>query len=144
MTDPLQDSVTRFARGDAARAARLRDNLRTILDRTTDPHLRAIIQRTLDGSMSVRELARDPQFEQELDQGMSRFARWWEHLSPEQREQVVREGREQEAARREALGLPPPQEPPPVLGRTPLLRVDPDDHPDDDAGSGHGTAPGAR
>lgn len=142
--DPLQDSVARFTRGDAARAARLRENLHTIFDRTTDPHLRAIIQRTLDGGMSVRELARDPQFEQQLDQGMSRFGQWWEQLSPEQREQVVREGREQDAARREAIGLPPPPEPPPVLGRTPLLRVDPDDDPDDDAESGRGAAPGAR
>ena len=49
MTDPLQDSIARFTRGDAARATRLRENLRTILDRTTDPHLRAVIQRTLDG-----------------------------------------------------------------------------------------------
>jgi hypothetical protein len=140
VTDPLQDSLARFTRGDAARATRLRENLRTILDRTSDPHLRTVIQRTLDGAMSVRELARDPQFEQQLDQGMSRFAQWWEQLSPEQREQVVREGREQEAARREALGLPPPPEPPPTLGRTPLLRVDPDDDP----GSGRGAAPSAR
>lgn len=138
------DSIAAFTRGDQAAATQLRANLRTILERTTDPHLRAILQRTLDGGMSVRELARDPQFERQLDEGMSRFGQWWEQLSPAERERVVREGYEQEAARREALGLPPPPEPPPVAGATPLLRDDPDDGSAEGPGAGPGTAPGSR
>lgn len=138
------DSIDAFTRGDQAAATQLRANLRTILDRTTDPHLRAILQRTLDGGMSVRALARDPHFERQLDEGMSRFGRWWEQLSPAERERVVQEGYQQEVARREALGLPPPPEPPPTLGATPLLRVDPGDGPDDGAGGGPGTAAGSR
>lgn len=123
------DSIAAFTRGDPARAALLRRNLETILERTTDPHLRAVLTRTLDGRMSVRELVRDTAFEQQLDAGMSRFGQFWESLTPAQRAEAVRQGREQEAERRAATGMAPPPEPEPEVGDSPLLRVDPQDRP---------------
>lgn len=123
------DSIAAFTRGDPARAAMLRRNLETILERTTDPHLRAVLARTLEGRMSVRQLVRDGAFEQQLDAGMSRFGQFWESLTPAQRAQAVRQGREQEAERRAAAGQEPPPEPEPEVGDTPLLRDDPDERP---------------
>lgn len=117
-----RDNLTAFTRGDVARATMLRRNLETILERTTDPHVRAVLQRTLDGGMSVRELVRDPAFEQALDTGMSRFGQFWDSLSPEQRAEAARQGYRQEAERRAAAGLPPPPEPAPEVGDSPLWR----------------------
>lgn len=116
------DSVAAFTRGDQVRAGMLRENLRTIRDRTDDPHLTRLIDDVLQGRRTMRELIRDERFTEELNRGMRRFGEQWEQLTPEQRAELVRQGQAQESTRREAAGLPPLSEPPARPGDSPLLR----------------------
>lgn len=125
MTPPDEhDRLLDFARGDRARAESLRENLRAVRARTDDPDVRRAVDRALAGELSVRELARQPAFERELDRGMERFSQWWGDLSPQERAEAVRAGQRQEAERRVALGEAPPVEAPAEVGDSPLLRDD--------------------
>lgn len=116
------DPITAFAKGDRLRAATLRANLTRIAEQTDDAAVRRQVREVLDGRRTVRELVREPAFVAVLDAGMESFAQQWEQLTPQQRADLVNQGRAEEAARREAAGLPPVLTPEARPGDSHLLR----------------------
>ena len=124
MTGAGWDPVEAFTGGDRTRSHHLRRNLATIAEHADDPRVRRLVEEVLAGRRTVRELVRDEAFEAVLDSGMAAFAERWQELSVEERAELVREGQQQEAARREAEGLPPLDEPPAQPGDSPLLRAE--------------------
>ncbi len=116
------DPIRAFTKGDQLRAAALRDNLARIAEQTEDAAVRRLVREVLDGRRTVRELVREPEFVAALDAGMDTFAQQWDQLTPQQRADLVNQGRAEEAARREAAGLPPLVTPEARPGDSHLLR----------------------
>jgi hypothetical protein len=108
------DSFLAFTHGDRVAAEQLRRALRTIRDHVEDPDVRRVASRVLDGSTTLRQATREPDFLAALGRGMDTFAREWEQLSPEERVALAEQGKRDSEAMAEAIGLPGEDDPAPV------------------------------
>ena len=108
------DSILAFTHGDRVAAEQLRRALRTIRDHVEDPDVARGASRVLDGSTTLRQATRDPDFLGAVGRGMDTFAGEWEQLSPEERVALAEQGKRDSQAMAEAIGLPGEDEPAPV------------------------------
>ncbi|MGH3348733.1 MAG: hypothetical protein ACRDO4_17265 [Nocardioides sp.] len=88
------DQIESFADGDQRFAAHLRERLTQLRDHTDDPELTAAIGRVLAGAGSVRELVELPAMDRIVRQGVDQAVASWEALTPEERAEQVRAGRD--------------------------------------------------
>lgn len=91
--DPFEEFT-----GDRAGAVQLRRSLEVLRDRYAGTPLGDQLQLTLEGRMSMRELAGDPEFASMAQAGMQQFADQWESMSPEEKQKLLREGEAYEQA----------------------------------------------
>ena len=108
------DSILAFTHGDRVAAEQLRGALRTIRDHVDDPDVARVASRVLDGSTTLRQATRDPDFIGALGRGMDSFAREWAELSPEERVALAEQGKRDSEQMAEGLGLPGEDNPAPV------------------------------
>jgi hypothetical protein len=109
-----QDSILAFTHGDRVAAEQLRRALRTIRDHVDDPEVARVASRVLDGSTTLRQATRDPDFLGSLGRGMDTFAREWEQLGPEERVALAEQGKRDSEAMAQEIGLPGEDDPAPV------------------------------
>lgn len=100
-----RDSIEEFT-GDRAGAVQLRRSLTILRDKYAGTPLGDQLQRTLDGQLTMRELAGDPEFASMAQAGMREYAEQWEAMSPEEKQALVREGEAAERAANDELGDP--------------------------------------
>ncbi len=84
---PLLPTLAVRSKLDAA----LRENLRILAERTDSDALRHRIQAVLDGTASLRDLARTPEFGQLMEPLVADGARRLAALTPEQRADLERQ-----------------------------------------------------
>jgi hypothetical protein len=108
------DSILAFTHGDRVAAEQLRRALRTIRDHVDDPDVARMASRVLDGSATLRQATRDPDFLGAVGRSMGTFAQEWEQLSPEERVALAEQGKRDSEAMAEAIGLPGEDDPAPV------------------------------
>lgn len=99
----LPDSLEDFT-GDRAGAVQLRRSLEVLRDTYAGTPLGDQIQLTIDGRLTMRELADDPEFASMAHQGMQQFAEEWEAKSPEEKQALIQEGEAYERAIEDDLG----------------------------------------
>ncbi|MXG91950.1 hypothetical protein [Nocardioides flavescens] len=96
-SDGSPDSIAEFVDGDPRAAALLRSSLgdlrRRLADEPGNAALREGIGRVLEGRLSLRELAADPELRLLADRGMTEVQHAWHALRPEERARLVAEGR---------------------------------------------------
>jgi hypothetical protein len=108
------DSILAFTHGDRVAAEQLRRALRTIRDHVDDPDVAQVASRVLDGTTTLRQATRDPEFIGALGRGMDTFAREWEQLSPEERVALAEQGKRDSEAMADEIGLTGEDAPAPV------------------------------
>ncbi len=104
---PEPDSIEEFA-GDRAGGAALRRSLEVIAQQYAGHPLGEQVAEVLAGRLDMRTLAGDPEFATLAHDGMRRFAEEWERLDPEQRADLLEQGRRAEAAITAELDAPQP------------------------------------
>ena len=112
--DSGHDSILAFTHGDRVAAEELRRALRTIRDNVEDPDVRRVATRVLEGSTTLREATRDPDFIGAIGRGMNAFAREWSELSPEERIALAEQGKRDSEAVADEIGLTGEDAPAPV------------------------------
>lgn len=96
--DPFEDFT-----GDPAGAAVLRQSLTVLRDKYAGTPLGDQLQLTIEGNMSMRELAGDPEFASMAQAGMREYAEQWAAMSPEEKQALIRESEAAEKAANEDL-----------------------------------------
>ncbi|WP_109507282.1 hypothetical protein [Nocardioides speluncae] len=105
MTDQQTDPFEEFT-GDRAGAVQLRRSLTVLRDKYAGTPLGHQLQLTLEGRMTMRDLAGDPEFASLAQAGMREYAEQWAAMSPEEKQALVRESEAAERAANEELGDP--------------------------------------
>ena len=100
--EPLLD----VAHGDPARSKILRDSLRILREKSDVPAFKALVDEILAGRKGLRETAREPLFGKGVAAGVDAGAAWWAGLSPEEREELAEQGRQQIVRLRYELAHP--------------------------------------
>lgn len=80
---------------DAGMDRQLRANLRTLRDRASSPDLAAMLDDVLAGRRNLREVARTPEWNEAVAPASQQMTQQWARLSPQERDALVAEGREQ-------------------------------------------------
>jgi hypothetical protein len=79
------DAVEAWAPGDPVRQQVLRESLVAIAENHDDPEVRRLVGRCLGGGLTVRELVREPRFEDAMGVAMTQLATAVEQMEPEEK-----------------------------------------------------------
>lgn len=85
MTSRPVDPVDAWAPDDPVRQQVLRESLVAIADNHDDPEVRRLVRRCLQGELTIRELVREPRFEEAMGVAMTQLAAEVEEMEPEER-----------------------------------------------------------
>jgi hypothetical protein len=85
MTNRPVDPVSAYAPEDPVRQEVLRESLTAIADNHDDPEVRRLVRRCLQGELSVRELVRQPRFEEAMGVAMTQLADEVEQMEPDEK-----------------------------------------------------------
>jgi hypothetical protein len=100
----VSEATSEFT-GDRAGAVQLRRSLELLRDRYAGTPLGDQLQLTLEGRLTMRDLAGDPEFASMAQAGMQQFAEQWEAMSPEEKQKLLRESEAVGKAANEELDL---------------------------------------
>lgn len=88
---------------DAGLDRQLRENLKTLRDRSGNAELASLLDDVLAGRRSLREVARTPEWNAAVAPAAQQMMQQWARLTPDERDALVAEGHEQlEASRARA------------------------------------------
>ncbi|MGW6935699.1 hypothetical protein ACWGE0_36970 [Lentzea sp. NPDC054927] len=111
MTTPRPEPLLDIARGDAARSQVLRESLKILRARSTDPAFGKLVDDVLAGRRGLREAVASPLFNQALTPGVQEAAQRYKDMPEEERARLAAEGERQlDRLREEPRG---PASPPP-------------------------------
>ncbi len=85
MTSRPVDPVAAYAPDEPVRQQVLRESLVAIAENHDDPEVRRLVRRCLDGELTIRELVREPRFEDAMGVAMTQLAEEVEQMEPDER-----------------------------------------------------------
>ena len=97
------DPILIFTKGDELAAAEMRKTLQILRDHHPDPVLARKFGEALEGRVTLRELSRDPEVQQAISSSITKFSAQYDAMTPEQREEMRREGEHADARLRAEL-----------------------------------------
>jgi len=89
MTDNAEEPTLDVAHGDAALSRVLRHALRLLRDRSGDERFHRLVDDVLSGRASLRAVYGTATFAAGVDDGVREFARGWERLSDDERDELA-------------------------------------------------------
>lgn len=122
MTKPQPAPLLDIARGDGARSHVLRESLKILRDRSSDPEFGKLVDDVLAGRRGLREAAASPLFSQALTPGVQEAAQRYKEMSEEERERLAVEGERRLERLRDELSKPATDDDDEDFGDTEYLR----------------------
>jgi hypothetical protein len=107
VADPADEPTMAVAHGDPALARHLRQSLELLRDRSDNNDFRRLVDDVLHGRANLRDVYTSPAFAAGLNPHVEEFARRYEQLSPEQRQELAEQGRQALDAEREGRETQP-------------------------------------
>jgi hypothetical protein len=101
--DPADAPTMAVAHGDPALARHLRQSLELLRDRSDNQDFRRLVDDVLQGRADLRDVYATPAFDAGINPGVEQFARRYEELSPEERQEMADQGRRALTAERVRL-----------------------------------------
>lgn len=108
MTKPQPEPLLDVARGDAARSHVLRESLKILRGRSTDPAFGKLVDDVLAGRQGLREAVASPLFNQALTPGVQEAAQRYKEMPEEERQRLAAEGERRLNRLRKDLARPEP------------------------------------
>lgn len=100
---PHDEPTLDVAHGDPALARHLREILETLRRRSDNDDFRRVVDDVLAGRASLRDVYSSAAFAAGLDSGVRQFARRYDELSEQEREELAAEGARELRAERERI-----------------------------------------
>jgi hypothetical protein len=104
VADPADQPTMAVAHGDPALARHLRESLELLRDRSDNQDFRRVVDDVLHGCADLRDVYITPAFTAGINPRVEEFARRYDELSCEQRQEMAKQGRQALDVQREQLG----------------------------------------